>query len=722
MILRSELTLPAAYVMPLIWPDHYRNIDQADMGMDSNKQLFDAGMESVSAALALLDELPQLPAAVHQLFEALSDDDIDRHRLASVIDQCPSLGAKLVGLANSAYFSRASRINGVSDAIFVIGFRTVRSLATATALQSPFSNNQCTSFHPGQLWLHAVLTAHVARALAKKASLTLSVNPDEAYLAGLLHGIGLLALAHLFPEDLNQILEQGNTQPGAFAAKIHQKFGATHHTVGAALLKRWRLPELFSCTTEHYADPDYQGSCWMACRLIAIAHGWANRFIHQDATNAFDQQGLNLLGISPEDSEAVAISCLEQLEGFSELAELISGEKPQFFNPEAVADAAVELKDRLVDTIESLSSLSALTAIDIQDRSEEDVLRGALKVLMANQDMQRCSIFLVEGDEIRNAAGLSWSEQHAVSSEKPPTPVATHRFEVGEGLIGLAVETGEIQHCRDCSADPRFKTMQADKDAGLGSIISVPIYFQDTILGVLNISHRQANVFSEWDERFLYVFCNMLGQLITSNRLLRKMEHEIEQRTLELQVALERAESLSILDGLTGVHNRRYFISNFNMLIEQCARYRHKLALLMIDIDNFKQINDRYGHLEGDRILKAIANILKYCARSADIIARFGGEEFIVALQDTECEGAKQVAERIQEQIQLLSCGQDDRKRGITASIGLSCYTQSSDMPIKTPEQWIQEADDALYRAKRSGKNRISVHVADAPKAISSHR
>lgn len=336
---------------------------------------------------------------------------------------------------------------------------------------------------------------------------------------------------------------------------------------------------------------------------------------------------------------------------------------------------------------------------------------------MANQDMQRCSIFLIEGDELLNAAGLSWSEQNTIHSEKPLAPVATHHFKVGEGLIGLAAQTGETQHCRDCTADPRFKNLQADRDTGLGSIISVPICFQETTLGVLNVSHRKANIFSEWDERFLYVFCNMLGQLIKSNRMLRKMEHEIDQRTLELQVALERAESLSILDGLTGVHNRRYFISNFSTLIEQCARYEHKLALLMIDVDDFKQINDTYGHLEGDRILKAIANILKHCARGADIIARFGGEEFVVALQDTACEGAHQVASRIQEQIRLLYCGQGEDKRGITASVGLSCYTQSGRMPIKTPEQWIQEADDALYRAKRTGKNRVSVHVADTPES-----
>jgi len=674
-------------------------------------------MDPVSAGLALLDELPQLPAAFHQLFEVLWDDEVDRHQLATALDQCPSLTAKLVGLANSAYFSRSSGVNGVSDAIFVIGFRTVRSLTIATALQEPFSNNQCPAFHPGRFWLHAVLTANVARDLARKAAPALSLNPDQAYLAGMLHSIGLLALAHLFPAEVNQVLEQAARNAGRLTELLRHKLGATHHTVGAALLKRWHLPEPFVCTTAQFANAAYQGPCWALCRLIAVAHDWADRIIHQDKSAVFDEGRMTVLGIAPQDSAAVVKQTLDRLEVFTDMAALIGGEKPEFCDPELVADAAMELKDRLVDTIESLSSLSALTEIDIQDRTEEGVLRGALKVLMANQDMQRCSVFLVHGDELLNAAGLSWAEQNAVGSQKPVAPVATQRFKVGEGLIGLAAQTGQTQHCRDCSVDPRFKPVQTGAAADLGSVISVPICFQKKTLGVLNISHRQPNIFSEWDERFLYVFCNLLGQLITSTRLLRKMEHEIEQRTLELQVALERAESLSILDALTGVHNRRYFISNFSTLIEQCARYGYRLAVLMIDIDDFKKINDTFGHLEGDRILRAIADILKHCARGADIIARFGGEEFIIALQDTDCEGARQVATRIQEQIRLLSCGHGEHRRGVTASVGLSCYPKSGDMPIKTPEQWIQDADDALYRAKHSGKDCISMNVGDTPGA-----
>ena len=144
---------------------------------------------------------------MHQLLEALSDDGIDRNHLADIIDRCPSLSAKLVGLANSAYFGRASPIKGLSDAIFVIGFRTVRSLSVATALQAPFENNRCPAFKTGRFWLHAVLTAHVARELAKNAASDLALNPEEAYLAGLLHGMGFAgALAAAGFGDLGETM------------------------------------------------------------------------------------------------------------------------------------------------------------------------------------------------------------------------------------------------------------------------------------------------------------------------------------------------------------------------------------------------------------------------------------------------------------------------------------------------------------------------------------
>ena len=105
------------------------------MGTDSKKQFSETGADSVSGALALLHELPPLPATISQLIAALSDDEIDRHRLAATLEQCPSLAAKLVGLASSAYFRRVSQINSVSDAIFVIGSIANHANRTTTCVE-----------------------------------------------------------------------------------------------------------------------------------------------------------------------------------------------------------------------------------------------------------------------------------------------------------------------------------------------------------------------------------------------------------------------------------------------------------------------------------------------------------------------------------------------------------------------------------------------------------
>jgi diguanylate cyclase (GGDEF)-like protein len=131
----------------------------------------------------------------------------------------------------------------------------------------------------------------------------------------------------------------------------------------------------------------------------------------------------------------------------------------------------------------------------------------------------------------------------------------------------------------------------------------------------------------------------------------------------------------------------------------------------MVDVDNFKTINDTYGHLEGDRTLVKVAHAIAQCAREADIIARLGGEEFIIALQHTDCEKSQIVANRILKTISELECGEKE-KYSITASIGLSCFNASSQVIKKSSEQWIQEADKALYQAKHSGKNCTAIYTA----------
>ncbi len=667
--------------------------------------------KSLTAGLTLLSEIPPLNMAVQQLIQVLSDDQISDQELVTKISACPSLVGKILGLANSAYFRRPRAIHNLHQAVALIGTRTVKSLAIASALQEPFSNHQCPAFNTGEFWLKLVITAQVAQQLSGKTSKKFALDSEESYLAGLLHNMGMLALVHLFPEQLNKILHGSEPNPVVLASLTEQVFGVDYLSVSAALLKHWNLPERFVNAAQFYASPNYTGADWPLSLLIGISNECAREIISGASDISLYNEGLHGLGLSMSHLEHAKQKCTEQLDTYKELAELIGDEKAEIEHNPVIAQATVNLKEHFTDSVASLSAIHALTHLDIQNRNEHEILDEALKILMEHLDMQRCSIFLNKESSLINVSGISWEEHFSnelgdKARESRRDQIASKVFTLGEGVIGMVAKTGEMRHAKDCSADPMFKVEGDTTEYAPGSLICVPLQFQDTVLGVLNVSHSQPDVFDEGHERFLTVFSNMLGQLIMFNRTFDDLETQIDQRTVELKSALEHAEMLSVSDELTGIHNRRYFISHFDKFIQQCRRYKYKAAVMMLDIDNFKKINDTYGHLDGDLTLIKVAHALTQCARNADIVARFGGEEFIVALQHTSCDDVMVVAERVLNKIRQLLCGIEEKYR-ITASIGVSCIDGEKDIEAKTIEEWIHEADQALYLAKHSGKDRI---------------
>ena len=195
-----------------------------------------------------------------------------------------------------------------------------------------------------------------------------------------------------------------------------------------------------------------------------------------------------------------------------------------------------------------------------------------------------------------------------------------------------------------------------------------------------------------------------------------QLEDSIQQRTLELQITLtELADKNKLLeqqntrDVLTGVGNRAFFDQKLSAEIKRSRRERTTLALLMIDIDHFKTINDRYGHLYGDRVIRRVAHLMSEALRGEDdFIARFGGEEFVVVLPHTPLHSAMRVAERLRGLVELaglpsLRAG-DPNSEGMSATI--SCGVASG-VPIEQPDPnaLVDAADEALYRAKRDGRN-----------------
>jgi two-component system cell cycle response regulator len=173
-------------------------------------------------------------------------------------------------------------------------------------------------------------------------------------------------------------------------------------------------------------------------------------------------------------------------------------------------------------------------------------------------------------------------------------------------------------------------------------------------------------------------------------------------------------------DDLTGLANKRAFREMIDREAARAARFRHDVSLLMLDIDDFKQINDTHGHLQGDAVLRAIGRVLTAESRGIDLPARYGGEEFVVALPETDTEGAAEVAERIRARVEAQRIPVLDGRRElrITASLGVA----SAPGEAAAVQELIAAADAALYEAKRAGKNRVAVATIGATQAATGGR
>lgn len=201
-------------------------------------------------------------------------------------------------------------------------------------------------------------------------------------------------------------------------------------------------------------------------------------------------------------------------------------------------------------------------------------------------------------------------------------------------------------------------------------------------------------------------------QLATQENMNRELEDRVAARTVELQQALaelnvanQQLEQLSLTDGLTGLHNRRYLDQHLPVWMEFARKQQVPLAALVIDVDHFKRINDTHGHLMGDQCLKAVAASLKATVhRPDDLVVRYGGEEFVVVLRNTESAGALQVAERARQSIEKAHWEWEGTHIPVTVSIGVAMMHPEAD---RDPTTLLSRADEALYAAKRGGRNRV---------------
>ncbi len=393
--------------------------------------------------------------------------------------------------------------------------------------------------------------------------------------------------------------------------------------------------------------------------------------------------------------------------------------KPMFIE-DNIANATGTLSQRFLMLIEALSGIRGLTSIISDQQDEQELLNMTLEVLIQNIDFEGCSIFLLnENDELHCVAG---NEQGQTLTEKKRH---SHNFRLGEGIIGHAAKERRLIHSKNCKEDKDYlPVLHSQMDQNIGSLICVPVMIGEEVLGVLNISHPSPFFFHPWQEHVFSIYANILAQMLYNHRLVKDMTTLVENRTKELQHSLQETETLkskyqalSVVDDLTQINNRRYFFTEVPAALARALRQHQPLNLLFIDLDHFKTVNDSYGHEMGDKVLKDVAAVLAGQSRKGDILARIGGEEFALAIPNTDARSIKLLAERINKAVAALQWEHEGQSFSITLSTGISelHFREDNDQSYLNHlnaivQQLVREADEALYNSKNTGRNKITFH------------
>lgn len=341
------------------------------------------------------------------------------------------------------------------------------------------------------------------------------------------------------------------------------------------------------------------------------------------------------------------------------------------------------LKEEFANNIDELNK-SILKIINIFntdiDRIYDKIVNEATDLLKA----EKGSLMLPDEEKkliIKSIKGLNkWLVQDI-------------KIEEGEGIAGNVFKEGKPIFTENIES-LNLPYVKPKKHYKTDSFISMPVSFNSHVLGVLNLSDKETG------EPFTMLDFNILNCFSLFSSIIIKM--------VEYYKKAEQLKELSITDSLTEVYNKRYFYERLTEEIHRSERYNFIFSIALFDIDDFKLFNDTEGHLAGDMILKDIATIAHKSLRSNDIICRFGGEEFVVLMPQTEKEEAFIVAERIRNNVKEFLTRPWEKFPGqsITVSIGVSTFPEDG----KDNESLINNADIALYKAKAEGKNKTVLY------------
>ncbi|MDO9269636.1 MAG: HDOD domain-containing protein [Methylobacter sp.] len=644
-----------------------------------------------AARSILKDEIKHLhlvPSVAIKLLKLTNDDNARIEHLSLIIETEPVLAAKILKQVNSAAYALPNKITSINRAVTMLGFSIVRQLAINLLLYNKLiQQGSKRAFDLLFFWQHCLYVASLSRRIAVALKYP---DPDLVYTGGLLHDIGKLVLETYGRVTYSDFICSTDKSGHSSIEEERRFFGVTHAEMGHIFCLEWQLPASISAIVAFHHNQPIETSPYAKYKTEIAIVSFANYIAWiqgigsatHDSHSKLQSAVLETIDIDQLDLEAL----LQQVDQDMKITrEFYDIQLPGLTTLRATLVKATinlsQIEDKPFAPVDTSSrKLSSCLTAPHHSLNPDDFIPRTLEAIQGEFSFDRSIMFTIDPKRRCLIASYCWPES--------TLPIKLQPFEIDiSGISGLLLtclreKKPVIINTKIERDNPIIKHLNTTE------FLAVPVLHHNRLIGVLYTDNSLSKK-------------PMQAQLLP----------EIMPIAYELGIAIfnakqyEQQKKHAQIDHLTQLFNKR-MVNNFLTEIFQGDESKlANIAVGFVDIDKFKLFNDTCGHQAGDDALKIVADILRSLTRPGDFIGRYGGEEFLFVLRNTDEKGAYGYAERIRSEIERRGKIMSQRFHGhlLTVSIGVSMY--SADYTNYT--DMIEAADQAMYRAKNEGRNRI---------------